>query len=327
MSSPLVSIVIPIYNIAPYLERCLKSVFAQTYKNLEIIAVDDGSTDDCSKILKQYLKKNPHLKVIRQENSGLSAARNTGLKNAKGEYIAFIDGDDCILPDYIKVLLTTLIENNADISVCGYISVKRSIKTAYSPDAKVLTGHDATVRLLVGQENLDIVTWNKLYKRELFLKNKITYPVGEPHEDNLTTYKLYASTSKVALVSKPLYLYYERPGSIMKQSKMQNRLKYRERAAREALAYFAKDSDLKSAAEVSLLLAYFAYLDASIKGEIPKSYTQKAISRITTHSTSYKTNPYLTKKLRLYLWMITHFNAKPYKLFRKTYKGRGVKTA
>lgn len=318
MSQPLVSIVVAVYNIEDYLEPCLKSVLSQTYQNVEIIAVNDGSTDNGSKILKQYAKQDARIKVITQKNSGLSEVRNVGIKQAKGDYICFIDGDDRISTNYVKDLLATLIKNDADISVCGYVSIQKTAKVIHAPDPGVLSGHDATIRLLVDQENLDIVAWNKLYKRELFLKNKIAYPVGELHEDSLTTYKLYASAKKIAFTDGPLYFYCEREGSIMNQSKTINRLNYRERSAREALTYFAKDPDLKSAAEVSLLLAYFAYLDASIKGQIPKSYTQKTISWITSHAPSYASNPHLTKKLRLYLKMVTHLNAKPYKLFRKT---------
>ena len=151
----------------------------------------------------------------------------------------------------------------------------------------------------------------------MFLKYKITFPLNQLHEDSLTTYKLYAKSKKVAFINQPLYLYYERPGSIMDQSKELSRLKAREKAAREAITYLSSDPDLKSAAEISLLLAYFAYLDASIKGKIPTSYASKIASRIASHADSYKSNPYLTKKLRLYLQMVTGLGATTYKVFRK----------
>lgn len=317
MSKPLVTVVIAIYNIEDYLEPCLKSILSQTYQNLEIFAIDDGSTDGSSKILKEYTKKDPRLKIITQKNSGLSVVRNHGLELAKGEYVCFIDGDDHIAPDYVKKLVSAITKTDADISVCGYAAISKDTRRNFTPKAETLSGKDATIRLLISQENLDIVTWNKLYKRELFLKNNIIFPPQQLHEDSLTTYKLYSKAEKVAFVDQPLYFYYERPGSIMDQTKELSRLKVREQSAREAIAYLSANPNLKAAAEVSLLLAYFAYLDASLRGQIPESYTQKTISWITFHSPSYKLNPHLTKKLHLYLKMVTHLNAKPYKLFRK----------
>lgn len=317
MTTPLISVVIAIYNIEDFFEPCLKSVLCQTYKDVEILAIDDGSTDGSLDILKKYVKNNPNLKIIHQKNAGLSAVRNLGLKKARGEYICFIDGDDTIAPDYLAKLYSSISKADADISVCGYTYIEKSSRRDFLPKPEVISGRDATVHLLIDQENLDIVAWNKMYKRELFLKNRITYPVGEPHEDNLTTYKLYSAARKVALLDQPLYYYQERSGSIMNRSKILNRLNYRARAAREAIKYFTKDQSLKSAAEISLLTSCFAYLDSAIKGEIPASYIEKSLSWIITHAPSYRANPHLTPKLRLYLWLTTHLNAKPYLVFRK----------
>ncbi len=315
-TSPLVSIIVAVYNIQDYLAPCLSSILSQTYPNIEIIIINDGSTDKSLKILKGYQKKYPRIKIITQKNSGLSAVRNRGLKSANGEYICFIDGDDYLDPNYIKHLVSAITKSKADISVCGFNSVRGTNKTAFTPKSENLSGLNATIRLLVHQNNLDIVTWNKLYRTQLFLKNKITFPLGQLHEDNLTTYKLYSKSKKVAFIGQPLYYYCERSDSIMGQAKELNRLKIRYQAARAAISYLT-NPDLKDAAKVSLLLAYLAYLDASLKNRIPKAYATKSISWITKHANSYRSNPHLTPKLRIYLFMITHFNARFYKVYRK----------
>ena len=318
MSNELISIIIPVYNIAPYLRRCLDSIISQTYKNLEILIINDGSTDGSLSIIEDYARSDSRIRIITQKNAGLSAARNSGLKAAKGSYVAFVDGDDSVFPSYVSELVTTIKSTKSDIAVCGYTPVfDKGPGTPIIPQTETISGENATIRLLTRQENIDIVAWNKLYRIELFKKHDILYPVGMPHEDSLTTYKLYTAATKVAYCSTPLYNYYQRSGSIMNKASELDRLSYRELAANEAVSYFSKSKSLKSAAEVSLLLAHFAYLDASLKGEISKSYTKKSLSWITSHASSFKANPHLTRKLRLYLCMVTHFNSRPYMFFRK----------
>ena len=188
------------------------------------------------------------------------------------------------------------------------------------PPAGVLSGADATKRLLVAQEVFDIVTWNKLYRTNLFRDFQIQYPVGEVHEDALTTYKLYAHARQVACLARPLYFYRYRQGSIMDSDSRYQILIARELAAREAISYF-KDStsqkELRAAAEVSLLLAKFAFLDAGLSGDIPKEYVSEAISWICTHAHTFRRNSSMTKKLKLYLRLIKTPNASAYKLFRR----------
>ena len=315
-----VSIIVAAYNIQDYISACLESIIKQTYHNLEIIIVDDGSTDNTRKLIREFAKQDERIKIIHQKNAGLSAARNSGILAATSEYICLIDGDDTISPDYVTKLYSRAFHTQADIAVCGYetISMNHSESHVTFHEAEVTSGHDATRNLLLTQENLDIVAWNKIYKRSVFIDNNIFYPVSDVHEDNLTTYKLYAAASKVAYLMEPPYQYYRREGSIMDKTTTLARLKLKERSAVEAIDYFAREEPaLRAAARVSLLLAKFAYVDAYLRGEIPEVYAKKALKWIRSHTSEYYRNRELTSKLRAYLFMVGLPKAFPYKLLRR----------
>lgn len=315
-----VSIIIAAYNIEDYISACLESVIKQSYKNLEIIVVDDGSTDGTLTLINSYKKQDKRIKVIHQKNSGLSAARNSGILASTADYVCLVDGDDCLTPDYVSKLYSRLYHTHADIAVCGYetISIDRSESHVTFHGAETTSGHDAARNLLLTQENLDVVAWNKIYKKSLFTDNNIFYPVGEVNEDNLTTYKIYSVASKVTYLMEPLYQYFRRQGSIMDKATVLDRLKLKERSAVEAIDFFAKENaSLRAAAHISLLLAKFAYVDAALRGEIPMVYGDRALKWIKSHSAEYKKNRELTPKLRTYLFMVSTSSSAPYKLFRR----------
>lgn len=305
----LISVVVPVYNVVNYLEECLDSLIAQKYPNKEIIIVDDGSTDGSSRICDEFAEKYDCVKLIRQENAGLSAARNAGLEAAKGEFICFVDSDDYVLPGYIAKMHKTLIKNGFDICVCGYDN--------FIPPEMSLIGSEATIRLLTQQINMDILAWNKMYRRSLFIDYDIRYPKGEIHEDNLTTYKLYSHAKRVSYIQETLYHYRSRGNSIMKRTKVVEHLKMRERAAKEAQKYFTKDVVLKQAADISLLTAKFAYLDKSISGLVEKKYINEAKDWILSHRDDYKKNIFMSKKLKAYCVLLSQLDGKPYIAFRK----------
>ncbi len=310
-----ISVIVPAYNIENYLSNCLDSILAQDFSDYEIIVVDDGSSDGTSKICDEYAKKYDKISTIHQKNAGLSAARNTGIKNAKGEYLAFIDGDDLIAKSFLSRLYKAAASTSSDISICNiYEFSKTPISSIKSSEIKVVDGNDATKRLLIGQENRDIIVCNKLFKKEIF--ESIKFPVGQLHEDTLTTYKLLSIASKVADVDDVLYFYRKRPGSIMAEQDLLERLKIKERAAKEATEYFKNNLELKQAAEIALLLSKFAYLDNIASGKIhDQKLWQETIKEINSSRKSYKNNPYLTKKLKLYLTLLK--TPVTYKTFRK----------
>ena len=214
MSQPLVSIIIPIYKVEPYLRRCLDSVINQTYTNLEIILVDDGSPDNCPQICDEYAAKDKRIIVIHKENGGLSDARNAGLDICKGEYISFVDSDDWVDEKYIEILQNLSIKENADITIGENIQTVRNekiINKAYS--TKIYSSKEALFHLFRKNHIAFVVSWGKLYKRNLF--DTLRFPVGKFHEDEYTTFILFYNTTKIVYTSQKIYYYYQRANSII----------------------------------------------------------------------------------------------------------------
>lgn len=304
-SNPLISIIVPVYNISGYILKCLKSLSEQSFASIEIIVVDDGSTDGSGSLCDKYATEDERVRVFHKKNGGLSDARNFGIKKARGEMIALIDGDDYVNESFIEVLYEAMMKNGADVAVCGYNKMV--------PKPQVLSGRDVAKKLLINQDNMEIIACNKLYKRELFEKNKIEYPVGEKYEDTLTTYKILFHAEKVVYVNEALYVYVTRDSSIMGQGDILGRLKMRERAAKEAVNYFEKEDDLRQAAEVAVLTAKYAFMDAALRGKIDKKYYIINSEWVNDNRKKYKNNKMITYKLKIYntlnWWKL-------YKLFR-----------
>lgn len=213
--SELISIIIPIYNVAKFLPKCLDSVLAQTYANLEIILVDDGSTDECNKICKTYAKKDQRIKLIRQKNSGLSAARNTGIKNANGKYIGFVDSDDWIEPEMYQTLHDILVTHHADISICGVKKVdneRENIKLRRSKTIEYTQEEYIKKFFKINSQSCEYYAWNKLYKKELL--NSTQYPKGLTSEDVFGTYKAILRAQKIVAATQNYYHYRQNNNSI-----------------------------------------------------------------------------------------------------------------
>lgn len=213
-NSKLVSIIIPVYNIEKYVQKCIESVIEQTYKNIEILVIDDGSIDNSSTICKDMAKKDSRIKVYNKINGGLSDARNYGIKKAKGEYLFFIDGDDYIANDCIEVLLKSLIKEKSDIATTQFIRF-------YEKDKPIsVEGHYKTydtseaLEMLMYQNNCTTSAWGKIYKKELF--NQIKYPKGKICEDLPTTYKLFAASKRITIGTHKKYFYLQRENSIIR---------------------------------------------------------------------------------------------------------------
>ena len=304
-----VSIIVPVYNVRDYVLRCLESLGRQKYKEIEIIIVDDGSTDSSGKICDEFAKNDKRARVFHKKNGGLSDARNYGIKKASGELIAFVDSDDYVEDSYVSKMIETLEGDKSDIVVCGY--------NKEHPQNEVVSGFKATYYCLVRQNNADIVAWNKLYKKELFVKNRIDFPKGKKHEDLLTIYKVMSKAKKVSYIGDALYHYAEREGSITNVEMAEEKFGMRERAAREAMNYFENDGELCSVARVSLMLAKYAYIDAALNNRIEKKYYIEGMSWLQKNIDEYSDNKYLTNKLKLYNRLNSVMGGKIYKLFRR----------
>lgn len=188
MKQPLVSVVIPVYNVEKYLEECFNSVVGQSYENIEIILVDDGSTDTSSEIADRLASSDLRVSVIHKENGGLSDARNVGMRAAKGTYITFLDSDDCMSKDFIYTLTWLAVKNNADITQCD-----NSRDLSHLGDGAASTIVMSGVSSFLELMKFKIVSptvWGKLYKKSLFHDNNIEFPVGRLHEDTAVLYKL-----------------------------------------------------------------------------------------------------------------------------------------
>lgn len=209
----LISIIVPIYNVECYLKRCLDSVIHQTYTNLEIILVDDGSLDSCPQICDEYATKDKRIVVIHKKNGGLSDARNAGLDKCKGEYITFIDSDDWVNEKYIENLLKIATTENADITIGENVRTDGiNINDKVSYNTITYSSKEALIHLFTKNHDAFIISCGKLYKKHLF--STLRFPIGKFHEDEFTTYILFYNSKKIVYTSEILYYYYQRTGSI-----------------------------------------------------------------------------------------------------------------
>jgi glycosyltransferase involved in cell wall biosynthesis len=219
MNKELISVIVPVYNVEKYLANCIESIIHQTYDRLEIILVDDGATDSSGEIADKYAGQDKRIKVLHKKNGGLSDARNAGIKAAKGNFIAFVDSDDWVEPDYINKLFEAAYRTGADITICNYRLVFESGKMKRPKDVIKITRveqrHKVLKNMLIDGAAYDVVAWNKLYKTKLFTATGILYPKGKINEDNYTTYRLVDAASRVAYIPDSLVNYLQRKGSIM----------------------------------------------------------------------------------------------------------------
>lgn len=206
-----ISIITPVYKAEKYLRRCVDSILKQTYTDFELILVDDGSPDQSGAICDQYAEKDDRVRVIHQNNGGAAAARNTGLDAASGEWIAFIDSDDWVHPEYLWVLYETAVKQHSDLVVCRYQTVYDDTVVENSPAEPTLSSEDKE-DFWLGDRTGAVVPWGKLYRRVLF--DGIRYPVGRTAEDEYVTYKLLFGCEHLTVLDNILYRYYVNTGSV-----------------------------------------------------------------------------------------------------------------
>lgn len=218
MQTPLISIIIPMYKVEDYLPACLDSVIHQTYRNLEIICVNDGSPDNCAEIAQSYQQNDPRITLINKANGGLSDARNAGIDIAKGDYLFFLDSDDCIATTCIETLVDLTLNNQCQISICQYVPFQGD--EVIFPDATSIECVSSTKAYLLYKQSysrpeLKITlntAWGKLYSSKLF--ESVRYPFGKINEDEYLTYKLFLLADTACYTEAPLYGYRTRAGSI-----------------------------------------------------------------------------------------------------------------
>lgn len=230
-----ISVIVPVYNVENDIENCLNSILDQTYKNLQIILVDDGSTDRSGRICDIYAQKDKRIEVTHKENGGLADARNTGLEKVMGEYIAFLDSDDYIYPTFYEELYKMVKEYNADIGECEFLRINIEDKLIAKDIIDNNNVKNITQNIETNEDALcdlygprlkpyikKVVVWNKLYKKNIF--RTIRFPVGKLHEDEYTTYKIIHSAEKIISTNKILHGYMQTKNSIMRQEIKQKRI-------------------------------------------------------------------------------------------------------
>ena len=237
------TVVVPIYNVEAYLRKCVDSIIAQTYKSIEIILVDDESTDSSGSIADEYAAQYKNIQVIHQKNQGLSGARNTGIENCKTELITFVDSDDYIEPDMYEALVKAIDEENADVSIGGVFreSITGEKYSVYPPgNKKNFSKEEALIELnslkYFNMSVCNVVFKTKLFNTEAYGEEFVRFPVGKKSEDEYTVHKLYARADKTAYNSTPYYHYIQRPGSIT----MSSRINTEQLDASEARVQFYK---------------------------------------------------------------------------------------
>lgn len=261
----LISIIVPVYNVEKYITRCVKSIITQTYTNIEIILIDDGSPDNSGIICDDLAKTDNRIQVIHQKNKGLSGARNTGIDVASGLYIAFVDSDDWIDIEMIKVLHNLIKQYNAQISACGVEMIGDKGHIAYFSDNLeeiILYTRSEAMNELLDDTRIRNVSYNKLYKKDLF--EDIRFPVGKVFEDIFTTYKLLDKSDSVVYCGRPLYYYYKSSGSILRSEFTVKRFDKTKACMERAIYYSGHYPDLlQKASEVYIKSALVSLANSS----------------------------------------------------------------
>lgn len=221
----LISIIVPVYKVEKYLDRCVRSLVNQTYKNLEIILVDDGSPDNCPKMCDEWAKKDSRIKVIHKENGGLSDARNKGFEQSLGEYILFVDSDDYIDEKMVEIMYNRIIEDKTDMCICDFSTFEdgQNPNKNFTMEPKVISAEKTLKSLIYDKSNVYfVVAWNKLFRRELL--EKVKFPKGRIHEDEFTCHRFIGECKTISCIYNPLYFYYMREGSITKSKFTEKKL-------------------------------------------------------------------------------------------------------
>ena len=253
-----ISVIIPVYNVEKYLKRCLDSVINQTYKNLEIILIDDGSTDNSGKICDEYAEKDKRIIVVHKENNGVSEARNNGLDICTGGYIGFIDSDDWVAKNYFEILLEKIRCNHSDISYCDYLRTDKYITyTKFNKKIEIKEYHGNDILKIFLEKEL-VSAWAKLFKKEIF--EDLRFPVGKINEDIATIFIAFSKANRIVNINQKLYFYYKNTGSITKSKFTVKNLDLL--TAWEEVVKLSKryPEHIQSLAEFRLKKAYFSLL-------------------------------------------------------------------
>jgi len=252
---PLISVIIPVYKAEAYLDKCMDSVLNQTYRNLEIILVDDGSPDQSGAVCDRYAEKDPRVCVIHKKNGGAADARNHGLDKARGDYVAFVDSDDWIELNMYEQLLEQLQENNVKLCVCGRFDVINGEKVAgLGPKSNGRITEKEAFRKLLVEKELDSSPCDKLYDKSIFAE--LRFPVGVINEDAAIIHQIIANAGEICLLDKRLYYYNHHAESVTTSSFSEKKLIMKKHAEHTVEYITAQYPDLNDVAQAYLAKRY-----------------------------------------------------------------------
>jgi glycosyltransferase involved in cell wall biosynthesis len=286
LQEPLISVIVPVYKVEEYIHKCVDSILNQTYKNLEIILVDDGSPDRCPEICDEYAVKDARVVVIHKENGGLSDARNAALDICKGDYITFVDSDDWVGANYVKSMYDALIKYKADISICRTQKISShkdfELVKERNEDLEVKFDSSDALESMLYQKFFNFSACGKLYKAQLF--RGVRYPLGKLSEDNATIYKIVHHCKNIIYSNNTGYFYCRRPHSIVTSlftvKKMDTIY-----VAYEILDFIQKNYSQITKSAICHLVSdsFFIYLQIPIKEQEYKQYRKEIKSNILAH--------------------------------------------
>lgn len=266
MLEDLISVIVPVFNVNRYLKKCVDSITSQSFSNLEIIIVDDGSTDDSGKIADELQQNDGRIRVFHKPNGGLSSARNFGIDVAKGRYLAFVDSDDYLEHDFLKELYCELKYNNAEISICGvnYVLENGKRYEKHNKGKRIKMNFREAFQDMCCGNNFDMAVWNKLFDASLF--SNIRFPVGKLSEDYYILYKLIEKANVISFTPLHLYNYLQRKNSISNNKKINFDFLY---AALEQLEYIEKKyKELYEYALFATCSSYLTVYDFHLKSKV-----------------------------------------------------------
>lgn len=323
---PQLSVIVPVYNVEDYLRKCVESILNQTFTDFELLLVDDGSTDGSGELCEEFALLDKRVKVFHQRNGGLSVARNTGIKNATGKFLSFVDSDDWIEKDMYAGMLSVLsFDNGIDVVVCGHRVVTESgdveERVVFSKSA-LFPGVDATM-LILKDEEMPSFAWNKIYRKELF--EYISFPPNRIYEDTATTYKVFHVARKVFVIDKIYYNYLRRQGSICLEV---NPVKAARRAYDNFRAFYERYLFVKEHEEYSPVLeicaskaflmgiglVHYMVREKTLFADFDKDFVCKSVKRIKDVLDNKKV-PFAKKTE----YLLLRSNMGLYKLFVKLY--------
>lgn len=290
-----VSIIVPVYGVEKYIDKCLNSLVKQSLKEIEVIVVNDGTKDNSQKIVDKYVKKYPDkIKSYIKENGGQGSARNYGLKKASGEYIGYVDSDDFVEKDMYKKLYNKAKENNYDIVVCGNYNVSEDYQNK-NIDAFINNYNTDLENIFFGK----MAVWNKIYKRDILIKNKLEFKEKVWYEDLAFTLKAIMNSNTFAFIDEPLYDYLIREGSTMNNSNVQRNLEILD-AFNDILSYIQHNKKEEYFSKIEFLAIDHIYISAIVRvlkaeadDKVKRETINKLIDYMNKKFPNYKNNKYI----------------------------------